>query len=188
MQYQFRITLNGITRPTVWRRVAVPSTFTFYEFHRVIQQSFGWRDGHLFEFRERERGSSFRITIPDRSADLWFTMKTVDARKSRLSKIFDTLGKLVYIYDFGDNWTHEIVLESTLPEEGTKATCLEGEGACPPEDCGGFPGYEQLKAAFEEDPKGEEANDYREWLGLAEGENWDPYRFDRERVNELLGR
>ncbi|MDR0940150.1 MAG: plasmid pRiA4b ORF-3 family protein [Mediterranea sp.] len=185
MLYQFKIKLNGITHPPVWRRVLVPSTFTFHKFHAVIQAAFGWEDYHLYEFKDKEYDSAFSIGIP-MEEDSWFAEKRIDARKNKLSQVFGTMKKIVYIYDFGDDWVHEVVLEGISPQKGTKAVCLAGKGACPPEDCGGIFGYIDIKEAFEKDPKGEEANEYREWLNLDDDEDWDPKRFDIKWTNDAL--
>jgi len=90
---------------------------------------------------------------------------------------------MVYEYDFGDGWTHNIVLEDIL--EKVKNTfypvCIDGKRACPPEDCGGFPGYMNLLEVIS-DPKHEEYEDIVEWLG----EEFDPEEFDKEDKNEAL--
>lgn len=109
-----------------------------------------------------------------------------DASKVKLSDIFSgNLRKLLYVYDFGDDWVHEITLEVVSEDKQKKAVCLSGKGACPPEDCGGVYGYENMKALFLES-SGEQVESYREWLGLEEGENWDPTNFDIGEVNDYL--
>ncbi|MDR0896031.1 MAG: plasmid pRiA4b ORF-3 family protein [Prevotellaceae bacterium] len=176
MLYQFKIKLKGITHPPVWRRLLVPTTFSFYGFHLAIQEAFGWGDYHSFEFRERVYNADFRISLTKEVG--WFYEDTMDARKTKLNKVFNSRSKLLYVYDFGDDWVHEIALEATLKDKGTEADCIAGKGACPPEDCGGIYGYAQLKETFEKDPNGEEAKNYREWLGLEEGENWNPNKIN----------
>jgi hypothetical protein len=79
-----------------------------------------------------------------------------------------------------------ITLESISNDKQKTAVCLAGEGACPPEDCGGTYGYEEIKKIFETMPESEEADNYREWLGLDEGEVRDPEVFDIEEVNMYL--
>lgn len=48
--YQFKISLKGI-KPTIWRRIQVPETYTFWDLHVAIQDAMGWEDYHLHEFR-----------------------------------------------------------------------------------------------------------------------------------------
>ncbi len=90
----------------------------------------------------------------------------------------------LYEYDFGDGWVHEIVVEDTAdPEPGqTYPICLGGERACPIEDCGGPPGYENMLEALA-DPKHPEHREYLDWFG---DEKFDPEAFDLEQINETL--
>ena len=93
--------------------------------------------------------------------------------------------RFTYEYDFGDSWQHEIVLEKTLePEPRVRyPRCVEGERACPPEDCGGVWGYAELREAIA-DPKHESHEEMLEWIG---GE-FDPERFSVDEVNKELGK
>ncbi|MDR1202145.1 MAG: plasmid pRiA4b ORF-3 family protein [Tannerellaceae bacterium] len=54
------------------------------------------------------------------------------------------------------------------------------------EDCGGIYGYENIKEVFETMPESKEANGYREWLGMDEGEIWDTGAVDIEEINLCL--
>ena len=44
-----------------------------------------------------------------------------------------------YVYDFGDNWEHQITVEKILQLDSTQTypLCITGRGKCPPEDSGG---------------------------------------------------
>ena len=187
MTYQFKIQIKGITKPPVWRRVLVPDTFTFQQFHFLIQEVFGWENVHLYSFSEEVYGGSFRISEPDEMDDCYF-IPTKDASKVKLRAYFgkDTSKSLVYWYDFGDDWMHIIKLELVSDEVLLHPRCLAGKGTCPPEDCGGVGGYEYLKALFREDPESEEAQEMREWLGLEEDETWDANYFNLEEANRYL--
>lgn len=189
MVYQFKIQIKGISKPPVWRKIAVPSDFTFLKFHQVIQVIFGWEDYHLFEFRDKEYQGKIRISVPieDDFFDPDFFAEAQDSSKVKLSDIFtDKVRKFIYVYDFGDNWVHEITLESTADKKANKAICLSGKGACPPEDCGSIYGYEEIKDIFETKPNSQEADEYRDWLGLEDGQIWDVAKFDIEEINLYL--
>lgn len=188
MTYQFKIQIKGITKPPVWRRVLVPDTYTFLQFHQVIQYAFNWSDYHLFEFIDKMYDMNVRISEVNEEDDWFYPVKTQDAAKVKLKSYFgkDVSKKLLYLYDFGDSWYHTITLEAVLDEKIQKPKCLAGKGACPPEDCGGIYGYEQMKKIFKEDPDGEGAMEYREWLGLDENENWDPNLFNLDETNGSL--
>ncbi|MGH9365302.1 MAG: plasmid pRiA4b ORF-3 family protein, partial [Thermoanaerobaculia bacterium] len=84
-----------------------------------------------------------------------------------------------YEYDFGDGWEHEVTLEAIVPrQKGTRyPRCLAGERACPPEDCGGAGGYENLIAVMG-DPSHEKYASTLEWLGG----RFDPERFNAKTV------
>src|SRR5579883_2623891 len=103
---RIKITLDKV-KPAVWRRLEAPLDITLDRLHLTIQAAMGWDDDHLHEFR----AGKFRWSTPDSFAG-WdpeaegFT----DARKARLGDILEMIGakKLVYVYDFGDNWVHTI--------------------------------------------------------------------------------
>jgi Plasmid pRiA4b ORF-3-like protein len=56
--------------------------------------------------------------------------------------------------------------------------CIAGEGACPPEDCGGAYGFEQLKELLAGPPSAER-DEMAEWAG----DDYDPARFDLAAAN-----
>ena len=59
--------------------------------------------------------------------------------------------------------------------------CIGGENACPPEDLGGAPGYEEFLAALA-DPNNPEHDEFKEWIGGS----FDPTAFDVAEVNQRL--
>ncbi len=178
MKLQFKIQIKGLSGPTVWRRVLVPETFTFEKFHHVIQGAFGWENSHLYQFSPKGYGSFPCIGIPEDDG-LWLK-ETDDASETYLNQYFYGVGqKYTYIYDFGDDWTHTILLEKIFDENAIRAELIKGKGACPPEDCGGIWGYYSLLDVLD-NPKHEEYKELRQWLGLKRGEKWDPDFFDFE--------
>ena len=183
MAYQFKIQLKNVTKPPVWRVRMVRETFTFHKLHKLIQLSFGWEDYHLYQFSPTGYGSNPVISIP--SPDDW-EAPDLNAKKTKLNQIFTSEKQTFnYIYDFGDDWVHQIVLEKILPIEIKFPVCLDGKGTCPPEDCGGPWGYENLKNILA-DPKHEEHQDMKDWLGLEDDDEWDTNYFDLVDLNEEL--
>ncbi len=185
MAYQFKIKLEGASKPPVWRRLLVPASYSFYQLHLAIQGAFGWYNGHLFQFNDGWDGD-LRIGIPD---DMGMGMGDDlddDAEKINITEVFThDKQKLEYLYDFGDSWTHLLTLEKITDEKIMQARCLAGKGACPPEDCGGIPGYYMLVEAVN-DPKNSEHEDMREWLEMEEGEDWDVHAFSLEEANARM--
>lgn len=180
MKLQLKIQLLRITKPPVWRRVVVPSSFTFSELSLVIQNSFGWIGYHLYLFSPSGWGS--RPTIEKPHAE----REGLDASKTPLTAFLKKEGqKLIYIYDFGDSWEHKIVVEKIIPESDRKVQILGGKGACPPEDCGGAWGYENLKIVLA-DKKHPEHKEMKQWLSMRAPGVWDVDAFDKKRAQDII--
>jgi hypothetical protein len=176
---QLKIELAWIT-PAVWRRIVAPETIRLDKLHNVIQAVMGWSDSHMhvFEIGEERYG----VPEPD------FGFGDSSARSERTARLGAALnGKRTfrYVYDFGDDWEHRIEVEKTLPPDAERKTalCLAGANACPPDDIGGPPGYENFVEAIS-DP---DHPDHEEMLDWANGP-FDPTAFDLERINKLLKR
>lgn len=181
----FKIKIRGITNPPVWRRIAIPANQTFKDLHNAIQAAFGWEDYHLYQFSEKGYGSPTIITEPQQD-DWGGRSEELNASEVILAQIFrNEKQKYSYIYDFGDDWYHEIVLEEIDSEPTMYPNLLAGKGKCPPEDCGGVWGYENLKITLS-DPKNPEYGEMAEWLGLDEGEIWNPNEFDLKKAQEVF--
>lgn len=171
---RMKITLREI-RPPVWRRLEVRDDMTLARLHTVLQRVMGWTDSHLHAFRV----GKVRFGTPDPE----WPDDTISERKIRVRDLIDRgVKRFVYEYDFGDDWQHDIVIEKILePEFGVRyPRCLGGKRACPPEDCGGAPGYAELVATLA-DPYDPEYEHMRSWAGWFE-----PEAFDLERVNQSL--
>ena len=171
--HQLKVTLRG-TKPPIWRRVLVNGGETLNHLHDVIQAAFGWYDSHLHEF---EIGNE-RYGIPHE--DDWAPVH--DERRVSIDQVIDA-GRMRYTYDFGDNWEHDVLVEKTVPAEGATAlpACIDGRRACPPEDCGGPWGYEDLLQILA-DPAHLEHRERLEWIGHP----YDPDAFDPEDFAENL--
>jgi hypothetical protein len=176
---QLKITLQG-TKPPIWRQVLVNKTTTFLELHYIIQITMGWENSHLFEFEINK----YRIAEPNEDFDTEFTEKTLDATTITLDSIItSTKEKFNYIYDFGDSWNHQILVEKFLPLN-TKTqypNCINGELNCPPEDCGGIGGFYGLLDIIN-NKRHPERKEMLEWLGG----QFDAEHFDKNEINKEL--
>jgi hypothetical protein len=173
--YQFKVTLKG-SKPPIWRRFQVASDTNLYRLHLVLQAVMGWDNSHLYQFSIN--GIYFGEPEPEYGAEVF------SAKRKKIGEVvFQPKSKLVYEYDFGDDWRHELVLEEILPPEaGVKyPICLAGRRACPPEDCGGIWGYDELLGIIK-NPRHENYREMMDWLG---GE-FDPEVFDLEEVDRKL--
>ncbi len=173
---QFKVELLGIS-PPIWRRIEVPATYMFWDLHVALQDAMGWWDSHLHVFRlsDPDSGETEPIGIPDDWAVVGDPAILPGWEISVMEYLFEPGDKCLYEYDFGDGWEHELVLEDVLPRtKGEKyPKCVSGERACPPEDCGGIMGYEELLRIIG-DPSDAEFDEMMVWLGG----KYDPDSFD----------
>lgn len=177
--WQLRIELLEVT-PTVWRRLLIPHDIRLPKLHRVLQTAIGWTNSHLHEFVIS--GKRYAVSDPEFSAEL----KQRDERRVVLEKALEPATRCFdYIYDFGDNWHHIVIVEDPYARLDAQKPflCLAGENACPPEDVGGPHGYGEFLEVLA-DPTHEEHDHYATWSGG----NFDPKRFDRDTVNRALER
>ncbi len=182
---QFYIELVD-SEPRVWRRVLVPIESSLHKLHLTFQGAMGWENSHLYLFSESGFDSKLQYTYPlDDSGQLPGVVQK-DARKILIKKVFNqSQARLQYIYDFGDYWRHNVLFEKYVDEELSSPVCMEGDGACPPEDCGGIRGYQQMQRVFKQ-PFHPEQEEYRQWLGLETEENWNDKKFDFRETNRRL--
>ncbi len=173
--FQIKITLM-YTKPLVWRRILVAPEIKLDRFHDVLQVVMGWTNSHLHQF-ETPLGC-----IADPSFGL---EEAASSKKIDLQSVLDgPKSHISYEYDFGDGWDHQILLEKVVElDDPVLASCLGGARACPPEDCGGPWGYDNLLAVLK-DPKNPEYESMTEWTGS----RFDPEFFDPMAINKQLAR
>jgi hypothetical protein len=173
--YELKIQLEGATKPPIWRKVLVKAEDPLAKLHCIIQAAMGWYNSHLHQFIVN--GQYYEVPMAGSESD------AIDANEITLQQAFGNKVKatIKYEYDFGDGWLHKITLEKTHQADAniTYPHLLDGKGACPPEDCGGVWGYEDLKATLA-DPESEDYEDMLEWLDLEDGSEFDPNEFDLE--------
>ena len=124
--YQMKIVLDGI-QPPIWRRFLVADDTKLSKLHRVVQIVMGWENAHLHEFKVG------RVSFGEPSPD--YLGKMLDAKKVELRGVAqDEKDRLKYIYDFGDGWEHDLIVEKIVePETGKHyPVCLAGDRACLP--------------------------------------------------------
>ncbi|PIQ09503.1 MAG: hypothetical protein COW71_06050 [Ignavibacteriales bacterium CG18_big_fil_WC_8_21_14_2_50_31_20] len=172
---QIKIALAG-AKPAIYRTILIEDDRTFYDFHNIIQIVMGWENYHLFQFL----AGKYVISDPT----LLEEDGILNSKEIRLKQLFHEVGdKMKYEYDFGDGWIHNIRLEKILPFKLTESypTCIKGKRRCPPEDCGGIWGYENLIEVMA-DKKHPEYKETKSWLGGV----FDPEEFDIQYINEEL--
>lgn len=144
-KYTLKIFLYEIT-PQIWRRLSVSGDTTFAELHEILQLAMGWEDKEQHEFRYG-KGKNLTNVIAADSEEVVGGGDFTDEKDITVDQFMGrrrTPLRMLYRYDFLEDWVHELVIEKKeeLAEgEEVLAELLEGERACPPEDCGGAWGY-----------------------------------------------
>jgi hypothetical protein len=148
--------------------------------HQMIQDAFAWEDYHMWVFDTP--AGEYGMPDPELGHGDAATVTLADVAKA----LKDRIG---YLYDFGDAWDHDIVVEDVVQAEPGVAypRCLTGRRAAPPEDSGGIWGYAHLCDVLA-DPEHPEHAERLEWLDLDSAADFDPAAFDADEVNEYLSR
>ncbi len=148
--------------PAVWRRFDTYADVTLLQLHHIIQGAMGWDLAHLYSFEHRYGGEF--------------------SNESRLCDVCGVGDTLTYVYDFGDDWQHLVSVEKAMTRPtGTYPRVIEGNRACPPEDCGGSWGYEEMLAVLA-GPRNARRRELVEWVGRS----FDPNAFDLEEAQVRL--
>ena len=173
--YQIKVTLD--VHPRIWRRVQIPSNITFRELALILNTAMGWEGYHLSGFRiGKNEDCIFIENYPD-DKELQKEYKAdgvLDSKKIKIDEYLLEKQKIIYIYDFGDDWKHEILLEEVLEDyENKYAQVVTYRGNCPPEDCGGYFGYTKLMYGSTE-----EAEEMRQYYEII--------KYNKAETNERL--
>ena len=161
--------------PKVWRRLSIPADYSLAQVHRILQIAMCWGDDHLHVFNVGENEYS------DPAFDLG---ETEDEGGLTLAGAFSKSTKHVrYVYDFGDDWVHDLKLleRKSVTGEDLRPQCIAGARACPPEDIGGPGGYARFLKVIS-DPTHEEYEEMLEWAGGP----FDPEAFNHRDVDAAL--
>ena len=170
---RIRIELQEI-EPKIWRRVDVPLSSTLLALHDFIQFAFRWTDSHLFEFEVGER------IYGDPEYDDFGERRIYKAARIRLKSVVDRgIEQFLYVYDFGDNWRHDLFIEEIRDGEPDVdyPVFVDGERRGPPEDVGGVTGFMEFLEAML-NPLHEEHESVARWYGG----HFEPDDIDEQRV------
>lgn len=174
--FKLRVSLEDV-KPEVYRILLVPGSFNLSQLHILIQMSFGWNNTHLHEFKI---GTNTYINMLAEKEHVLSKLLMLDEKSCILSSAFNLGENYVYAYDTGDLWVHEIKVIGVEEHEDyiEYPCCIEGQNACPPDNCGGPDGYEKLKAGL----AGADLQE-RERLLRFVGGQFDPFSCDPNRLN-----
>jgi len=178
--YQLKISLN-FSDPLIWRRFLVDGDTSLDEPHDLIQTVMRWGNEHLYQFiiNDRMYGDGELGTSSQRADSSEVTLGSLIKRPKTT---------FIYEYDLGDGWEHEVVVEKIRPRSQFDIAhiphCLEGEQACPLEDCGGIFGYYDILDALKDPAHPQHAEMVEAWGEL--GTDLDPEIFELKWVNDSL--
>lgn len=130
--HRIKASLRG-ARPPVWRRLEVPSDLPLSVLHEVVQTAFGWFDCHPHQFE-----TSCGDFGDPAQEDFW--SRRADESTAAIAQVAPApKDKVGYVYDFRDDWRHDLVVEAVVPATpGVRyPRCTAAHGAPPDEDCGG---------------------------------------------------
>ncbi len=173
--HRLKVTLR-LVKPPVWRRIEVDSDITLDELSGLLEAAMGWFGYHLHAFE------ASGVIYQNADLDELLDRRALNEFEHRLGDVLNEVGaKMRWDYDFGDGWEHNIVVEAIEPADPAVSypRCVAGRRACPPEDCGGPWGYEELVETISDKshPRHAELTD---WLPYG----WDPARFDLDETTD----
>lgn len=189
MTHQVRIDLTG-TEPPVWRRLELASDLLLDDMHGIIQVAFGWTDSHLHRFGCGPEYYSDETEYYLMPFEVDEGEVGIPEEQVRLDEVLvDEGDRLLYCYDFGDNWQHVLRLEAVLPRPASarRAVCTDGRRSGPAEDCGGVGGYELIAAvtdAIHVDP--EAVAEFDRFFGDIDPHSFPTMPFDIDEINRAL--
>lgn len=189
--YQLKIDLKFI-EPKITRTILVQEEFTFSELANVLMPAFNWGGGHLWQFRFQSSGftkgshKAFTYIAEAYEDDFDINEDQLEASALELNEILNSERKKInFEYDFGDGWEHEITLQKVLEKDSSLdyPICIKGARNTPPEDCGSYPGYEQILEHYANPKKFKaEIKEFEEWFGG----KYDSEYFNIDETNEAI--
>ncbi|MDM8546841.1 plasmid pRiA4b ORF-3 family protein [Candidatus Venteria ishoeyi] len=180
--YQIKISLR-YSKPPIWRRVLLPAATHLDKLHQIIQIVMDWEGYHLHHFATPGRGFNRFFSTAEMIQNGMMDDMEDESQFQLQDFLRQEKDKLDYVYDFGDDWEHVIMLEKILASDPKiqYPCCSSGRRAAPPEDIGGIPGYEHLLNVLEQ-PDHPEYEELTEWLA----DDFDPKVWDQQALNQQL--
>lgn len=177
-------------KPAIYRKFSVPSNISLRHLSEMLVELMGWGGGHLNQFR---KGDDYYAPAYQRENEMpvfFGRARNYNQEDYRLSDILYEKGKTIeWEYDFGDSWCHDVRLSSIgeYTEGEPLVSFIKGERACPPEDCGGIWGYEDLLELHAKQQArirlSREDKERLEWYDMAE--DFDPEYYDTVFAREI---
>lgn len=166
------------------RQLEVPSNIRLTTLADMLIYAMGWDGSHLNHFKAK--GEFYEET--DAETDAFYEESGMRKNGQYEYSLRDLLSRkgnsIKWEYDFGDSWEHTVTLEKRRKkraDEEYKVRLLKAKGACPPEDCGGVPGYCHLLDVLA-NPKSPEYLMMKNWVD----DDFDPKKFDINEAQSII--
>jgi hypothetical protein len=141
----------GLNNRQAVRKLRVPANITFTQLHDVLQKAFGWQNSHLHSFGMFKKWSENYYAEPEielvanAAEERQYKSYAIDENGVKLSEHIPKYRKILYTYDYGDDWHHYIEVDGAIADcEDELPILLSGEGDAPPEDVGGSDGFDDF--------------------------------------------
>lgn len=188
-KYTLRVTLKGI-KPAIYRKFNVPSNISLRHLSELLLELMGWMNEHLNQFRKYDKYYAPAYQREHEMPVLFGPAQNLNQEDYALSDLLNEKGKSIeWEYDFGDSWLHEVKLSSVgeYKEGEPHISFIKGERECPPEDCGGIWGYQDLLKLYAKKATRkrltEEEEERLEWYDMTD--DFDPEYFDVDYAHEI---
>jgi len=164
------------------RRIIVPADLEFARLHKVLQSVFGWKNYHLYDFTIFDGNKRLPVArIVPYEDDLEYDEHAILIKGHTLAEFLPEHKHMLYTYDMGDNWEHEIQLVQVIEEHDKESPyLLEASGQTPPEDVGGVGGYVNFREIML-NPDNSEYKEMKEWARF-----WEPELSDWEKRSRVI--
>ena len=188
-EYHIRIKLNDAP-VKIWRELVVPSNITLELLAYLLLDAMGWKHEHLYQFVGKHNTyyvNSHQMKEEQNSPFAFFSRAQYrNSEKTSLEMVLQPKGeRMKFEYDFGDSWTHDLWVKAArdyAKGEEPAIRLLKGQGACPPEDCGGVWGYAELLEINKKARKTADEKERLEWYDIPK--DYDPDDCDLEWLQE----
>lgn len=147
------------------RRLIVPASIELSQLHETLQQVFNWKDYHLHDWNVVDGKNCEVVCLVMSDECLAYDDKAILEAGHKLSEFFPKYKHIIYTYDMGDNWEHQIELVRVIDEHNEESPyLLEAIGQTPPEDVGGVGGYIDFHKIME-NPQHPDYGQMKQWAG-----------------------
>lgn len=153
---RLKIQMQDVTKPPMWREIIVPADFNFTQLHYAIQAVAGLQNCHLWQFQRKAYDSDYSIGIPyNPDSGYGLDDATDDSDKTPLTTFLAKKDdKIVYVYDFGDDWIFDVKVLEVMPRHEDTAELVKWKSDLQPtENSGGIFTYLNVREIMNNESK-----------------------------------